>query len=775
MSKAFPLSLGLSLSIILIAKICFDLSFDSFYKDSDRIYRINTGFVMSGESVKYDQVSGGVAPGFRQYVPGVEEATRISTLFSSPKFRIGEDGTVVSAEGECIIADTSFFRIFDRPVLCGNPEEILAVPGMAMVSESFARKLGGTEKAVGTRIANSDDLDFTVTVGGVFEDFPKNGIMDIDVMVSMPSYDSWSVSNWLGNDRYAGYVKLAEGVDPSSLGDAIRLMQEKNQPLDRLEKEGMKLWYYLTPLNRLHTSDRNVRNSVILLSVIVLLLLAVSLLNYMLSVISAAVGRSREFATLKCFGAGPKEIYGKLFLDSALTVLLALVISCAVIAAGRGLVRDIMGVGITDMMVPASYFVVGAVVLAVLVLTAVIPGHIYMKVPVATALRQFTDSKRRWKYVLLTAQFTVNAFLFGMLMIINSQYAKVMDEDPGYDFDNVLYIYTGGMEHGDIVAAADLISKVSGVEKVVMSCGLPFEWPSGNNISLPGEEDGEIMNVADLYFCSRGFFDFFGIPFIEGREPSAQDEVAVSRSFVEKMELLAGWTGPATGKQVIVSEHSAGGSAPFTVSGVYEDYLIGTFNHRDTRPSIRFMGDELSYLGYDYILIKTTGTSRQVMENITGAFMQAAPDAVGAEVFSYRDEMRRLYSDNVKMRDTFVAGSIFALLISIFGLVGYVSNEAARRSKEIAVRKISGATVGDIVLMFIADSLRMAAVAAAAADVLIWAVASGYLRQFDVRIDLGPGYFAAADLLLAVVVAVAVAFNSMRIAMSDPVESIKNE
>lgn len=774
LAKALPLSLGLALSIILIAKICFDLSFDNFYKDHDRIYLIQTGYVIQGKSDSYNQISGGVAPGFRQYVPGVEEATRISTIFYSPKYRICEDGTVISAEGESIIADTSFFRIFDRKILYGNPGEILDIPKMAMVSSSFAEKLGGIEKAVGSRIVNADAPDTEIIVGGVFEDFPKNGMMDIDVMISMPTYSSWSTNNWVGNDRYAGYVKLAEGIDPSSLGDAIRLMQEKNQPLDQLEQQGIKLWYTLTPVSKLHTSDKDVRNSMILLSIIVVLLLSVSILNYLLSVISKVVERSKEFATRKCFGAEGKEIYGMLFREAAITTLCSLIIASVILAAGRGMILDIMGVSFSDMMVPMSYIATAAVAVSVFVLTAVIPGRIYMKIPVASALRKFSDSKRRWKYILLTSQFTINAFLFGMLIIFNAQYGKVTDSDPGYDYDNVMYIYTGGMKQGDIMTAAGLISKVSGVEQVVLSCNLPFEWPSGNNISIPGKE-GETLNVADQYFCSKGFFDFFRIPFIEGREPSSQYEVAVSRSFVEKMEELAGWNGSAIGKEVIISEHSDSGDTHFTICGVYEDYLIGSFNNRDDRPSIRFLGDENSYLGFSYILVKAARISPEIMDRVSKAFLQASPESLNPEVFSYEDEMRNSYSDNRKMRDTFTAGSLFALLISVFGLIGYISNESERRSKEIAVRKINGARACDIVSMFIKDSLKMAAVAAVVADVLIWLAASRYLEQFDVRVSLSPVYFIAADLILAIIVTATVAFNSIRIAMSNPVESIKNE
>lgn len=109
---------------------------------------------------------------------------------------------------------------------------------MAMVSRSFAEKMGGIDKAVGQVLYNEDASGWKFTVGGIYEDFPENGSLDYDLLLSMESYNKWSRENWLGNDRYVGFVKLEAGVDPSSLTDAIHSMQEKNQPLEELEKAG---------------------------------------------------------------------------------------------------------------------------------------------------------------------------------------------------------------------------------------------------------------------------------------------------------------------------------------------------------------------------------------------------------------------------------------------------------------------------------------------------------------------------------------------------------
>ena len=772
--RAFPLALGLALSMVMIARICFDLSYDGFYADIDRIYCIRTTYVMQGKASEYGQTSGAVAPGFKQYIPGVEEATRMTGLVESLKYT-DEDGNTIAADRNLMVADTSFFHIFNRRIIAGDPEEILSTPAHAMVSESFAEKLGGPDKAIGMTIRNYDLPDVPLTVGGIFEDFPDNGTISCDILLSMESMPKWSTRNWEGNDRYIGYVKLAEGVDPESLGDAIRLMQEKNQSLDEMEKMGISISYFLSPLDKMHTSDTDVRNSMIMFGVVSALLLVISILNYILSTISEAVRRSREFATRKCFGAKGRDIYGALLREAAAVVASALVMAVMLTAAAAPVIENIMGVSVSSMLVPLSWIVIAATVLLVLLGTALIPGWLYSRIPVTDALRSWSDSRRRWKHLLLVTQFTVNVFMFGMLLAITAQYEKMLNGDPGYDCSGIQYIYTSGLPEADVEACADEISALAGVIGVERCSTLPLQRSSGNNISIPGNDNAH-MNIADQYFATEGFFRMFGIKFLEGSEPSGPRDIAISRSCAGQLGAAAGWKDGAVGKQVLMTEHSGSGDDVFTICGIYEDYLIGSFNNPDTRPSVRFWAEKPSgYVWFDYLLIK----SSSVNQSLTASIENTVRDIVGGEreieVLSYEEQMDSLYSDNRKNRDTFIIGCIFSLLISIFGLTGYIGGEANRRSKEIAIRKINGAQSSDITAMFAADSLRMAAVAIIIGDILLYLAASGYLTLFPDRVSLSAWNFVAADLLLVLLAVAAAMICSFRISRANPVDSIKNE
>ena len=268
------------------------------------------------------------------------------------------------------------FKVFDRPILAGDPVKALAKFGSVMVSRSFAGKMGGVQECIGKQICNKDVPDLKFTIEGVFEDFPKNGTLDYDILLSMASYSEWSTTNWLGNDRYRGYVKLFPGVDPNTLSDAIRKMQEAHQHLDEIEAMGLQLRYYLKPFNKLHTSHPEVKTQVILLSIVAALLILISLLNYILIVISSLVKRSKEVGVRKCYGAEGKHIYGLLSKEALLHIVLSLVLAALIIFAGRSLVENLLGVPFQTLLVPQSVMAIVAVILFVLAIGAdqCIPG-----------------------------------------------------------------------------------------------------------------------------------------------------------------------------------------------------------------------------------------------------------------------------------------------------------------------------------------------------------------------------------------------------------------
>ncbi len=778
--KVLSLGVGMAIAVILIAKVCFELSYDNVYKDIDRIYKIRTGAVMQGEDKDFGQVSGAIAPGFKAEVPGVLEATRFTGIFNSENFIIDDEGSKVAAEH--LLADSCFFRIFNRQFLAGEPEKALrSWSGDVAISKTFAEKLGGVGAAVGKQVANEDNPNLKLTVCGVYEDFPKNGSIHADVILSIEAMSQRSLSNWVGNDRYVAFVKLAEGVDPASLKDAIHEMQKAHQPLEEMEKSGLTLWYFLSPLATEHSSKPEVRNLVFILAIIAALLLLVSIMNYVLVAISDVIRRAREVGVRKCYGAESWDINRILLRETACNLGLSLAVAAALVLAFRGAIESLLGVPVQDLITPLSVWIVICVVVLVFLVSAIIPAQMFTRIPISSAFRGYKESKRRWKISLLSFQFAINAVLVSLVLIVSFQYRKVLNTDPGYEYRNLVYETFPSYDQTKMNAIAGALRSLPEVEAAELTYTMPFEKASGNNVYLPGD-DRELFNIADEYGASEGFFDMMGFRLVEGSVPKEPNDVAVSKSFVTKMAAFADWSDGAVGKIVNISEHGQ-----VTICGVYEDYVIGDVTDMDERPSVRFCWNRDFYTEadkdvdkYDWsglmhtIVIKLNEVTPAAMRKVEKTIREVAPDS-DAEVKAYSETLVNMYDSTKQMKRTYELGSLFALLIAVIGLISYVRDENYRRSAEIAVRKVNGAQSSEIVSMLVMDILKVAVFAVIIGDAGAWLVAHYWLQQFAVKIALNPLFFIAADIIVLAIIVSVIVIGSLRIAHTNPVESLKNE
>ena len=795
--KVLSLGVGLAVGIVLIAKVFFELSYDSFYKDIDRVYCIRTWYSQHGDEHDYGQVSGAVSVGFMEEVPGVEVGTRTTFVFNGDTY-LDEDSNKLS--GTLVCADTCFFKVFDRPILAGDPVKVLGKWGCVMVSRSFAEKLVDSSASpqndnavaspqndkvilsgakdlssvIGKTIYNADMDGLKLTIEGVFEDFPKNGSLDYDILLSMDTYGKQSTDNWLGNDRYKGYVKLAPGVNPYTLTDAIRKMQEAHQPLEQIEAQGISLRYFLSPFSTMHTSSPEVKTQVILLSIVAALLIIISLLNYILIVISSMVKRSKEVGVRKCYGAEGKHIYGMLTKEALLHIVLSLALAAVIIFAGRGIVENLLGVPFQTLLVSQSIMAIAAVLVFVLVISIVVPAELYQRIPVYAALKNYTENSRRWKLGLLGVQVLINVFLVVMMLIIGRQYQKVSNADTGYDYDNLYYISLFDGDRQAITRAVRTLESLPEVNGVATAYNLPFEGSNGDNVYLP-DDDRELFNIADQYECSDGFYDLMGIEFLEGRAPRDSSEIVVDEKFVAKMAEFTDWSDGAVGKQVFITGHDRSSDTErryFTISGVYKSYLIGNLTGVDPRPSALFYGEIGSMSSWmPHVLFKVQPASLVKLKEA----LEKALEGREINIISYEEQMRAAYDDSKKMRNTMALGAVFSLLVALLGLIGFIKDESLRRSKEMAVRKINGATTRDILGVFATDIMKLSAVMAVIACVAAYFVAHKWLEQFAEKVSLNPLYFIGGAVLVLLIVLGVVVLNCLRIARANPVESLKNE
>ena len=371
--KIISLSVGLSVALVMIAKIYFEQSYDTFYPDADRIYRIYENYSMNGKEEDYYQVSGAVAPAMRSEIPGVEDATRLTyiggdnTLFTTP------DKQRYSAR-YIMMADSNVFDIFPVPILSGNPKVVLAKPWYAMISRSLAEKMGGIEKVEGLTIIPDENPGLEVTIGGVFEDLPQNASLRYDMLVAMSGMDPESLNNWLGNDRYAGYVRLSPGVTPDSLTPAIHDMTLRHHDQEALRKSGYELTYTLRPLLDLHSKAGEVKNMVMMLGILAFALLFTAIMNYILITISSIVNRTKEVAVHKSYGASETNIHSMVLSETLVHMVCSIMVSIFLIFLCRDIIYDLLDVSVETLLLSKGALVLLGVCVIVFLVTGLVPG-----------------------------------------------------------------------------------------------------------------------------------------------------------------------------------------------------------------------------------------------------------------------------------------------------------------------------------------------------------------------------------------------------------------
>jgi putative ABC transport system permease protein len=781
LTRIISLAAGLAFGILLLSEVFYYYSFDSFYPDANRIYVVYENFKLDKSSDKmniYKTVSGAIAPGLKSEVPGIEAASRLNSIGSSVFYTDDKK----SYKGEFSFADEYLFDVLPRQVLLGNPKEILKSQMNCMVSSKISEMIGGD--VIGKMIELKEYPNKKLTIAGIFKALPENTNYKYDILISMVSTPRFmwdGTNNWLGNDRYYACVKLAPGIDPESLMPAVRKMQEIHQDIERLEKiqQGIVLKYSFKPIKKIHIDD--VKDMVVILSAIAFAVLAVSLLNYILLTISSLVSRAKTSAIYKTYGAQARNLQLMIFSETTLIFSISLLGAFMIILSVQPLVEAQLGHNLSAALNPYVIWPLMILLVVLVLFISYFPGRFFAGIPIATVFRNYHQKGNKWKLALLSIQFAGATFILTVLVIVILQYDRLRSSDHGYRTSGVYYGSTSGMPGSKLSTVLNELRASPQIEAVGLGYCVPTADASGNNISLPNEEK-ELFNVADFYWIDENYLSILNIPISEGSNFSTEscvpNDFLISRKGANMLMINSGWKDGVLGKQISLSEHGT-----FTIRGVFPDFVINSMSHPDQRPAVfSFLPDdkiqemiEKNPSSSYYILVKTfEGSSAGIMKKMTDVLNMALPhqDAV---VKSLETAKIELYSSEKGFRNAMLAGNVIILLITLMGLLGYTVTEVSRRSKELAIRKISGARLADILKIFIKDLEVIALPAVFAGLTGAWFTANKWMENFVSKIPLHWGIFVSCSLFVLFLIALISTINYIIIANKNPVEALRYE
>ena len=657
-----------------------------------------------------------------------------------------------------------------------TPHTGLEKANNAYISAKLLKVLGND--IIGKQLTWKVFPDFHLTVVGVFEDFPENThLPKIDIAVALPTIGQImgdGRNNWLGNDRYSGYIRLRPGTDPQTLEPNIKHMLYTNAPMEELERSGSQFYLNLKPVSKIFLSSEYNRIMNIVFLVFAFIMLAVAVLNYILLVVSSVVKRAKSIATYRCYGAESKDIYRMILVESALHCFIALILAVLIVFGLQDFLQEQMGHSLRALFSPTALVLCLMVVIAVAIICGVMPSYIYTRIPVTYAYRRYTENKRQWKLGLLFVQFMLTTFFVCLLTVIGLQYQALTNYRTGFEYKNILYTSLSGTQNIERERCIQELKRLPNVNGVTWGYQEMFMKCSGNNVYDP-QNDKEYMNIADMYDVGPDYHKVFSIPILEGTGfttelgDSVSQEVMVSRSFIDKMEKLAGWTGSPIGKQVFITEHQG---RPYTICGVYEEIHLGSqvAEDFDDRPTVMFYNTHPNHLLY--IRLKEMGPEQiKEVQDIVSRTMPSQEK----HVYSLDLEMANQYNMLLHVRNSILFVGLCILVIALIGLIAYIRDEVNRRRSEIAIRIIHGAQVKDVQFLFLKDILKIAIPAVLIGTAFALFASNRLLELFAFKINLTGYIFGGCILVVLIIMLILSTSMIWKAARSNPINNLRTE
>lgn len=775
LTKILCLGVGMAIGLVMLAEVIFERSYDNFIPHLEDTYIIQENYKQQGSDwINHNTVSGAIAPGIKRYCPEVEAATRFTILNEDLLLTTDDQRTI---KGNAYLCDSSFFEVFPRKILMGEaPHTGLEKANNAYISAKLLKVLGND--IIGKQLTWKIFPDFHLTVVGVFEDFPENThLPKIDIAVALPTIGQImgdGRNNWLGNDRYSGYIRLRPGTDPQTLEPNIKHMLYTNAPMEELERSGSQFYLNLKPVSKIFLSSEYNRIMNIVFLIFAFIMLAVAVLNYILLVVSSVVKRAKSIATYRCYGAESKDIYRMIQAESALHCFIALILAVLIVFGLQDFLQEQMGHSLRALFSPTALVLCLMVVIAVAVICGVMPGYIYTRIPVTYAYRRYTENKRQWKLGLLFVQFMLTTFFVCLLTVIGLQYQALTNYRTGFEYKNILYTSLSGTQNVERERCIQELKRLPNVSGVTWGYQEMFMKCSGNNVYDP-QNDKEYMNIADMYDVGPDYHKVFSILILEGTGfttelgDSVSQEVMVSRSFIDKMEKLAGWTGSPIGKQVFITEHQG---RPYTICGVYEEIHLGSqvAEDFDDRPTVMFYNTHPNHLLY--IRLKEMGPEQiKEIQDIVSRTMPSQEK----QVYSLDLEMANQYNMLLHVRNSILFVGLCILVIALIGLIAYIRDEVNRRRSEIAIRIIHGAQVKDVQLIFLKDILKIAIPAVLIGTAFALFASNRLLELFAFKINLTGYIFGGCILVVLIIMLILSTSMIWKAARCNPINNLRTE
>ncbi len=768
------LSLGLACAMLIILYVKDEVSYDRFHANANQIYRLFVEGTSPQGEVRRMGITGDVqGPLFTSKIQEIKAFVRVSGGHADIK-----NGTEISTS-KLLIADSNFLTVFTFPLLSGNPKTALLEPNSVVLSEEAAKKYFGSTAALGkTLLMKRGDQfeDFAVT--GVAKGCPQNSSLQFDILLPHKAspdielgsgrWNSFYLNSYVLLDTHADITKVEQKMTKAFEDDAPEIVKQMEAAAHAKLNGGYRLQPFIdlhlnNNMDRYDISGASNRSYSLILSGIAFFILLIACINFVNLTIARSLKRAKEIGVRKVIGSTRKQLIiqflGESFLLCLLAFALAIVMLQLLIPVFNQLADKSLALSnLFDVKLLAGYLVL---FLATSGLAGFYPALVLSNYnPVKTLYGRFSFSGKNYlQKTLVILQFTLASFLICATFIIFSQFTYLTTEKLGYDDSNLVLVNKARLTLSEARLFRDeLMKNPDFLGLAPKDNGYSFNVGKINGDSAIG-----FANVA----IDESYIPLLKIPILKGRNFSIEfpsdssSSVLVNESFVKK----AGWKEPI-GQHVIIN-----GSEKYRVVGVVKDYHFQSLN-QEIGPELFSMKGPDGF-GMTYIKIKPNSETASLL-NIERVFKKLFPMVPYSFEFKDQENLKN-YESEARWKQIMLFASVLTIFISSIGLFGLSVFSAEKRTKEIGIRKVFGASVRSVVFILSIDFLKLVIIALLISIPLAWITADNWLQNYPYRITLSPLMFALVAFFVVLIALATISFQSIRAAISNPIRSLRSE
>lgn len=748
--KVISLTLGLLVGILLFARVAFELNYDSYYSEPENLcITLRTGISDGIKKEPNIDNYGKLAEAIRENFPDeVEDATVLDLFSQSPLYHEGK-------KMEHVILATSKSHVFSTlgiKVLLGDVSQLDRVD-VIFISRSLARRLFADANPIGKTI--NIEIDYPLTVQGVFEDIPENTEFHFDGVYSFDTRSKQYGSERGGWGYDSSYHCMVRFRHPDEREKVEVRMPEMLKKYIHNYKGQSEEYSFMTP-SQYHLQKPESRKIVMILSILGFAILLVAGMNNVLISVSSLAQRAKSVGIHKCNGASDGHIYRMFLYESALLILLSLLFVTVLLFTFKLEIEDLSGASLKALFTWQTLWVPILVSLVLFLVIGLFPGKLFAAIPVTQVFHRFTAHRFVWKRSLLFIQFTGIAFILGLLMVILLQYHQVMTRDMGYKVDNLA---VGWSPYREIDKMDGILRGLPIVEEFCNASTIIY----GGYMGQPYTDAHGKEFMGRIEFVDEHYVPVMGLQIIKGRNIQQDKEILINEEMVRQI----GWTDSPIGKNLEDGKNNFG-----TIVGVVKDYVVQSAYMPQAPVALMSNLEWMNVLNKRNIILKEPFGENLAKIN---TLMKEAFPTVDIVFRSARQEIDKQYQEVRRFRNVVIIASIAILLIALMGLFGFVNDEIQRRSKEIAIRKVNGAEVPDILRLVSGNIFWTALSAVMVGIVFAYIVSNKWLEQFSDRVSVNGGHFLVVIIIILLLIMGSVIGRSWNVANENPVNSIKNE